>query len=356
MSAVLHDNPLVAGFDISINGSPITVEAHAHVVSITVEDDAEWPSMFTLELAATIEQDDPLIWVDNDLFAIGGAIEIKLGYGDAPESVFAGEITGLEPEFAFNRLPSLLVRGYDRRHRLTRGRKTRSFVQQKDSDIASQIAGEAGLSVSATDSQVTHDYVLQADQSDMEFLKERARRIHYEIAIEDKNLLFRPIAFDKSEALTMSGDGDLLEFYPRLVSAYQLSEVAVRGWSPKDKKEIVGQAKKGDEPSTMGGDKSGPATADAAFGTASGLIGDLPVMSQAEADQMAKARYNYAALTFIHGDGVCYGRADLRSGKVVKIEGVGKRFSGNYFITSAQHRYTPQRGYYTYFNVRRNAS
>jgi phage protein D len=356
MSASQHDNPLVAGFDISVNGSPINVEAHAHVVSITVEDDAEWPSMFTVELATTIEQDDPLVWVDNDLFAIGGAIEIKLGYADAPKPVFAGEITGLEPEFSFNRLPSLVVRGYDRRHRLTRGRKTRSFVQQKDSDIASQIAGEAGLSVSATDSEVTHDYVLQANQSDMEFLQERARRIHYEIAIEDTTLHFRPVAFDQSEALTMSCDDDLLEFYPRLVSAFQLSEVAVRSWSPKDKKEIVGQAKKGDELSTMGGDKSGPATVESAFGASAGLIGDRPVMSQAEADQVAKARYNHAALAFLNGEGICYGRADLRGGKVIKIEGVGKRFSGNYLVTSAQHRYTPQRGYYTYFNVRRNAS
>lgn len=352
-----HENPLVAGFDISVNGSPITVEAHAHVVSITVEDDAEWPSMFTVELATTIEQHDPLVWVDNDLFAIGGAVEIKLGYADPPEAVFAGEITGLEPEFSLNRLPALIVRGYDRRHRLTRGRKTRSFVQQKDSDIASQIAGEAGLSVSATDSEVTHDYVLQANQSDMEFLQERARRIHYEIAIEDTTLHFRPVAFDQSESLTMSSDGDLLEFYPRLVSAFQLSEVAVRSWSPKDKKEIVGQAKKGDEPSTMGGNKSGPATVESAFGvSAAGLIGDRPVMSQAEADQVAKARYNNAALTFVHGEGVCYGRADLRGGKVIKIEGVGQRFSGNYLVTSAQHRYSPQRGYYTYFNVRRNAS
>ena len=356
MATTQHDNPLVASFDISVNGSPITVEAHTHVVAITVEDDAEWPSMFTVELATTIEQDDPLVWVDNDLFAIGGAIEIKLGYADAPEPVFAGEITGLEPEFSFNRLPSLVVRGYDRRHRLTRGRKTRSFVQQKDSDIASQIAGEAGLSVNVIDSQVTHDYVLQANQSDMEFLQERARRIQYEVAIEDTTLHFRPVAFDKGESLTMSSDDDLLEFYPRLTSAFQLSEVAVRSWSPKDKKEIIGQAKKGDEPSTMGGNKRGPATVEGAFGVSAGLIGDRPVMSQAEADQVAKARYNDAALTFVHGDGICYGRADLRGGKVIKIEGVGARFSGNYLVTSARHRYTPQRGYYTYFNVRRNAS
>lgn len=350
-----YDNPLVPGFDISVNGSPLPVEVHSHVISVTVEDDAEWPSMFTMELASTIDQDDPLAWVNDERFAVGGAVEVKLGYAESLETAFSGEITGLEPEFCFDRMPTLVVRGYDLRHRLTRGRKTRSFVQQKDSDIASQIAGEAGLSADVADSGVTHEYVLQASQSDMEFLRERAQLIHYEIAIDDKKLLFRPVPFDQGEALTLSVEAGLLEFYPRLTSAFPLTELSVRGWSVKDKKEIVGQAKKGDEASTMGGEQSGAAVVESAFGAAAGLIADHPVMSQAEADQVAKARFNSAGLTLIEGVGVCYGRADLRGGKVIKIEGVGTRFSGNYLVTAARHSYTP-RGYYTHFDVRRNAT
>lgn len=356
MAEPRYDSPLVPHFDVSLNGSPISVEVQTHVVALSVEDDAEWPSMFTMEIVSSIDQEDPLAWVNDETFAVGAAVEVKLGYADSLAVVFAGEITGLEPEFSFNKMPRLVVRGYDRRHRLTRGRKTRSFVQQKDSDIASQIAGEAGLSVEAVDSDVTHDYVLQANQSDMEFLQERARRIHYEIAIDDKTLKFRPVPFDQGEALTLSAEsGGLLEFYPRLTSAFPVTEVKVRGWSAMDKKEIVGQSKTGDEPSKMGGDKSGAAVVEGAFGAAAGLIADHPVMSQAEADQVAKARYNSAGLTLIEGSGVCFGTADVRGGKVIKIDGVGKHFSGNYFVTAARHTYTP-RGYYTHFDVRRNAS
>jgi phage protein D len=356
MAEPQYDSPLVPAFDLSVNGSPLSVEIQSHVVSLTVEDDAEWPSMFTMEVASSIDQDDPLAWVNDETFAVGGAVEVKLGYADDLAVAFVGEITGLEPEFSFNKMPTLVVRGYDRRHRLTRGRKTRSFVQQKDSDIASQIASEAGLSADATDSGVTHDYVLQANRSDMEFLRERARRIHYEVAIDDKTLKFRPVPFDQGEALTLSFEsGALLEFHPRLTSAFPVTELKVRGWSPKDKKEIVGQAKKGDEPSTMGGEKSGAAVVESAFGAAAGLIADHPVMSQAEADQVAKARYNSAGLTLIEGSGVCHGIPDVRGGKVVKIDGVGTRFSGNYLVTAARHVYSP-RGYYTHFDVRRNAS
>ena len=149
------------------------------------------------------------------------------------------------------------MRGYDRSHRLHKGRKTRTFLQQKDSEIAEQIAGEVGLTGEVVDSKVTHDYVLQANQSDMDFLQERARRLQYEVVVEDKTLHFRPVGNAESELLTITLDDDLLEFSPRLSAMRQVSEVAVRGWDPKEKKEIVGQAKIGDEVSTMGGNTSG---------------------------------------------------------------------------------------------------
>src|SRR5262249_14720041 len=216
----------------------------------------------------------------------GMGVEFRWGYGEDVERWMSGEITALEPEFVFNRLPSLMARGYDRRHRLQRGRKTRTFVQQKDSDIASQIAGEAGLTAQAEDSGTVHDYVLQANQTDLEFLRERAGRIQYEVALEDKTLLFRPVANAQSEVLTLTMDDDLLEFYPRLSSAGQVSEVMVRSWSPKDKKELFGQAKAGDEVSTMGGQESGAAIVEGAFSSAVELLSASPVASQAEADQL----------------------------------------------------------------------
>jgi phage protein D len=356
MPAAKPESPLVPDFEIIINGSPLPVEAEAHVIGVMVDDDAGLPGMFTLELAGSDAQEEEMPWVDEELFAVGNVVEVKMGYVDDLEPLIIGEITGLEPEFTFSRLPSLTVRGYDRRHRLHRGRKTRAFVQQKDSDIAAQIASEVGLTTQVADSQVVHNYVLQANQTDLEFVQERARRIQYEVMVEDRTFFFRPVSNADSENLTLTMDDDLLEFYPRLSSVRQVSEVTVRGWNPKDKKEIVGQAKRGDEVSTMSGQHSGAALIESAFGPATGMLSDRPVMTQAEADQLAKARFNNVALALISGEGVCWGRTDLRPGKVIKIDGVGKRFSGRYYVTAVIHRYTPQRGYHTHFTVQRNAS
>lgn len=343
------------GFTVSVDGSDLPLEASLRVGVVRVDEDATLPGMFTMELDGG-DAEDEFSWIDGDLFAIGGAVEIKMGYGDALEKLISGEITGLEPSFTRGNRPRLIVRGYDRRHRLLRGRKTRSFVQQKDSDIASTVASEAGLTAEATDSQVVHEYILQANQTDMEFLQERARLIRYELTVEDKTLHFRPVQNDQGEVLTVSPDDDLLEFHPRLSTMGQLTEVKVRGWSPEDKKELEGQAADGDEVSTMGGQDTGAALAASVFGDAPRLITDAPVRTQAEADQLAKAGFNRALLELIAGDGVCNGRTDLRPGTVIKLDGLGTRFSGQYYVKSTSHCYTQRYAYQTRFVVWRNAS
>jgi phage protein D len=351
------DGPPVADIDVLINGTPVSAAVLSYVADVVVDDSVEVPSMFSFVMTTSDAQEQGTPWVDNeDLFAVGNVVEIKMGDAGNLTSLITGEITALEPEFVTSRRPLLTVRGYDRRHRLQRGRKTRTFVQKTDSDIATQIGGEAGLSVQATDSSISLDYVLQANQTDWEFLCERARLIRYEVVVDDKTLFFQPVGNDQAELLTLDMENDLLEFYPRLSSVGQATEVKVQSWSVKDKKAVLGDSKAGDEVSTMGGQSSGAAIAQSAFGDAINVVSDQPVGAQAEADQIARARFNALALELVTGDGLCRGRTDLRAGTVIKIDGIGQRFGGPYYVISSIHRYSPAHGYVTEFTVRRNAS
>ncbi len=347
---------LAPQFGIRINGSDLPFKAMTDVISVTVHQDVAAPGMFALRLITWDITAIKITWADDELFAVGNEVEIQMGYVDDLHILMVGEITGLEPEFFASEVPLLTVRGYDRRHRLLRGRKTRSFTQVKDSDLASQIAVRAGLSAQATDTGVTLDYVLQHNQTDLEFLQDRAQRIGYEVVVEDKTLQFRPRQHAGSEVLTLNREGDLIEFYPRLTTLNQVDAVAVRSWNPRDKQAIVGQAASGDESTRMGGSTVGPAAAAAAFGSTESASVDRPVFSQAEADQMARGRFDELALAYITGEGSCIGRTDLRAGTLIGIEGLGRRFSGSYYVTSTTHTYTPQRGYRTGFTVRRNAT
>jgi len=348
--------PLVPQVDVLINGAPVSDSVLRYVEDVVVDDSVELPSMFSFAMTSSDAQGQDAPWIDDSLFSVGSVVEIKMGTDKSVTSMIIGEITALQPEFTVSRLPLLRVEGFDRRHRLQRGRKTRTFLNKKDSDIASQIGGEAGLSVNATDSSTTLDYVLQANQTDWEFLCERARLIRYEVVVQDKTLFFQPVGNADSEVLTLDIRQDLLEFYPRLSSAGLATNVKLQSWSVKDKAAVLGNSAAGDEVSTMGGQSSGAAIVQAAFGDAIDIVSDRPVSAQAEADQIAKARFNELVLGLITGEGLARGRTDLRAGKVIKIVGIGNRFGGQYYVTSAIHRYSPASGYVTEFAVRRNAS
>jgi Bacteriophage probable baseplate hub protein len=341
---------------VRINGADLPPRAAADVVAVAVCQDVAAASMFELRLINRDMAKLKFTWSDDPLFAEGSEVEILMGYAGKLASVMNGEITGLEPEFDAGEVPMLTVRGHDRRHRLLRGRKTRSFTQIKDSDVASQVAQEAGLTAETEDTQVTLDYVLQHNQTDWEFLEGRARRLGFEVVVEGKSLKFRPHQNDGSAALTLSRDADLIEFRPRLSTIGLVGEVVVQGWSPKDKEAISGKASAGDEGTVMGGSKGGPKAADDAFDAAVGTLADRPVFSQAEAQQIARGRLREMALAYVTGEGVAVGRTDLKAGTVIKIEGCGKRFSGLYYLASTRHVYTPQRGYRTELGVRRNAT
>lgn len=347
---------LAPTFDILTNGQRLTQRDRAYLVDLEVDVSVAIPSMFALVMGAADTQEEDVPWLDEDMFAIGRSVEVKLGYESELASMIKGEITGLEPEFSAARRPALRVRGYDRRHRLMRGLQTRTFVKMKDSDIAQQIAGEANLRPDVADTKIIHDYLFQGNQTNMDFLQERARSIQYELIVDDKTLRFRPVANKEREAVTLTMEHDLLEFYPRLTSFQQVSSVTVRGWNPKEKREIVGRAGGGDEESRMGGDRSDISTAPTAFGQQVTMVADRPVLTQEEADQLAKSRFKSLGLCLIAGDGVCWGRTDLVPGTVIKVEGVGKRFGGQYYVTSVVHRYSPQQGYHTHFEFQRNAS
>lgn len=347
---------LAPEFSVKVNGSPLPNDALADMISLSVLEDVDAASMFSVTLSGWDSVQMKAKWIDDPLFREGNPVEIGFGYQDKTPALMTGEITGIEPEFLLAGAPTLTLRGHDRRHRLMRARRTRSFTNCKDSDIASRLASEAGLRPDVQDSKVSLPYVLQHNQTDLEFLMTRALRIGYEVVVQDRTLLFRPRKADESPVLTLHREVELLEFRPRLSTLGQVPEFEVRGWSAKDKKEIVGRASVGDESKLMDGSNSGPSAVRRAFDTGATARVTQPVQNQEEADQLATRGFVEMALRYVRAEGLCIGEPRLKAGTVVKIEGLGERFSGLYYITSTEHRFAKRKGYRTAFSARRNAT
>ena len=347
---------LVPDLDIRVNGTRLPANAQDDIQSVSVVEDLNALSMFTVVLYNWDQEKLAVSWSDAKLFAIGADVKISLGTVDDVHPVMTGEITSLEPAFTADEPPTLTVRGYDHRHRLARSQKTRTFARMKDSAIASQVAMAGGLRAKVVDTKITHEYVVQHNQTDLEFLRKRARLIGYEVYVRDKVLYFQPPQHAKPAAATLRIGEEITEFTPRLQTLNQVGELSVRGWDMTAKKVLVGKAAAGSESTLMGGKSSGPARTKKAFGKADAISVDVPVPTKAQADGMARQRFDEHALTYIQGEVECAGNPQLQAGTVVKIQGAGDTFSGAYYITSVTHSVNPGAGYRTRLEVRRNAT
>lgn len=338
---------------VRVNGSALPPAAEADLRSVTVQEDLQVLSMFTLELHNWDDEQLRVSWSDSPLFAIGNEVEIWLGYVGDMHKVMLAEITSLEPMFTAGQPPLLTVRGYDHRHRLARGRKTRTFAQMKDSAIAGQIAREAGLRAQVDATGVTLSYVIQSNQSDWDFLRRRASLIGYEIYVRDKVLYFRSPQITQPPADKLSLGDDITEFSPRLSSLAQAATVTVRGWDVKEKKAVLASVR---TTPGLGGPELGSSVARGAFGASTTAVLGQPVRNLPEADPIAKGQFSAGSLGYVEGEVVAYGQPQLHAGTVVDIAGAGQKFSGRYYVTSVTHTLTSGHGYQTSFTVQRNAT
>ncbi|HEX8242479.1 MAG TPA: hypothetical protein VF541_03240 [Longimicrobium sp.] len=338
---------------IAVDGSELPAEVALSLVALRVEESLDAAGMFAITLAnADLDSTKPK-WSDDDRFRVGGKVEIKMGPLGQQELLMVGEITGLEPAWT-GRRSLFTVRGYDRLHRLRRGRKTRSFLEVKDSQVAQQIAGELGLQAEVEDSGEVHPYLFQNNQTNVDFLLMRARAVGFELQVDDRTLFFRKRRYDRGKVVSLEWGKELESFHPVLTSVPQAQKVVVRGWDRKNKEALVGTASAGDISNLMQGSALGAKDAQT-FGDAEVRVVDQPVASAAEAEQMAKGILEGIALTYVTGEGTTVGNPAIRAGTVIELTELGKRFSGLYYVTATQH-VRDSLGFRTHFTVRRNAA
>src|SRR5918911_4343135 len=342
-------------FKVLVGGSELPDEAALDILELRVSDYVEGAGSFTVTFNNWNSQTQEFKYIDGDLLVEGAKVEVKVGFVDDEKSLMQGEVTALEPEFAANAAPVLKIHGYDMLHRFRRGRNTRTFTNMTDSHIAGKVADALGLRLNADETDIQYEYVLQNNLTDIDFLLARARRIGYEVTVKDKTLNFLKKQNNKDKLVSLDFGLTLTSFFPRLNTLGQVGEVVVQGWNPKTKEAISGKAQPGDENSKMGGSKLGASISKEAFFKATAFVVNRPVFTEGEAAQIAKGKFNEMAVDFITGEGTAIGNTSIRAGEVIELKGLGKRFSGLYYITSSTHTVGP-RGYRTGFTVGRNAT
>jgi phage protein D/phage baseplate assembly protein gpV len=335
---------------IKVDGTFLNDTIMDKLEGIDVEMSLGMPDMFTIRF----HDDTKFTLIDGTTLDIGKEIEIEVGdsYNNSLQIIMKGEITALEPIYKDDLTVSLVVRGYDKTHRLSRMTPTRSFTNVTDSDIVSTIASDYGLASDITTTSFVHPSVIQAGMSDQQFLELIAERNGFAMLLHDSKITMKSLAnMAPSSVATLRWGLEMLEFHPKISLVQQASKVIVRGWNVSTKQAIVGEA------STVA-NKS----AEIGFGNpitkTNGLFGsnrELRVFRHAVEDQTQATRLATAILESlsnqaITAEGIALGNSALKAGKKITIDKCGTKFNGTYILSSVLHSFTHE-GYVTHFKV-----
>jgi len=329
----MAEDKLAIKYEITIGGTTLT-QADADALQMaSVEDHVDMVAMATVRVGGAADHPS---WS----FKIGDEVEVKVD----GESLFSGEVIAMEPGFQVEGNTTMTLRAMDKTHRLGRGKKTRFWNDKKDSDVAQEVGGESGLSVDVDDTSDVLPYILQRNESNIAFLKRLAARNNFQLRVDGKKLAFKKASFQGSGASVEMGK-TLRSMRMSFNSTDQVQKVVVRGWDPATKQEIVGTATSGDVTAIGGGEVG--AQSSSIFGDSTAYITDVPVNSQAMANQIAKAEMERHARQFCRGSCSVRGDAKIKAGSMLDMSGLPQGQNGSFYVVASRHIISVRTGYTT---------
>lgn len=340
---------------IEVGGSALPGDVMASLDTVLVENALNLPDTF---VASFVDPKGSLV----ERFAahFGEPVRISVTHANEPGAVaiMQGELTAVEVDFDPTGTKTV-ARGMDPSYRLQAGRKTKAWPNVTASEVATTIAHEAGLEVGTVDTTTTtYEHLVQANTTDLEFLKRLAAENDRTVVVADAKLHFRrqPDADQAPGAgrltapdplrLVLHGD-HVRSLHATVRSAGQVKEVLVRGWDPKTKQVVVGSASARTSAAVAG---TGPAELAERAGGATHVSVTTPFGQASEATAAAQDLADHLGSTFTEIEGSIEGHPGLSAGETVNISNFGGPVDGKFKVSSVVHR-LDRRGYETSFVV-----
>jgi len=297
---------------------------------------------------------DKMLYVDGQILDFGKKIEVSVGPDSAQRKVFDGVISAIELVFGDSEPPNVVVFAEDSLMRFRMTRRMRTYTNVTDADIADQLAHEHGLETDLTVDGPRYDVVQQVNQSDLAFLRERARLIQGELWCTGRTLHFSSRPRRKGTRLTLVHGNELVTARVMADLAHQRSEVTVTGYDASAKDVIDERAGADVIAAEISGGRTGPEIVEKALGASSSIRVREAALTGAEAHAWAKAEMLRRARGFVTLSGVTHGSPDMVVGSILRIELIGAPFQGDgYYVTRICHTFDQVQGLRTRFEAER---
>jgi hypothetical protein len=290
------------------------------------------------------------MYFDRKKLDFGKPMQIKIDQ----DKIFDGRISAIEANFGEARPPEIAVLLEDRFQDLRMTQRTRTFADVSDSDVMNRIASDYGLQPNIDVSGPSYKVLAQVNQSDLSFLRERARAIDAEIWLDDKTLHCQSRTKRNNGTVKVNYGGELREVTVTADLAGQRTSVKVNGWDISGKSAMTYEANDQVISGELGSDSSGISILKSAFGDRKEALAHTVPLSSREAQTEAEAVMRMTARRFVIAHGITQADAKLRVGTYIDMQGLGPLFSGKYYLCHVKHVFEGTQGFVTEFSAERS--
>jgi phage protein D len=283
------------------------------------------------------------LYFDRSLLDFGKRVVIKFSSG----IVIDGVITAISANYPGNTPPELSIIVDDRYRDLRLVTRTRTFDNVTDSDIARKIANDHGLTLTVDLRGPIYKSVAQLNQSDLAFLRTRARLCDAELRLQGQQLYVKSRANSGSEALSLAFGQSLTSFSVTADTASQPTKVTATAWDVANKAAANVTVTDSILGSQLRGGTSGAKVVTLAFGE---RAVNAP-LSPLDPHVLAESAFRTEAQRFLVGHGSALGDARVAVGAMIRLTGLGTLFTGLYYVSEVNHSFDSQTGATTRFTV-----
>lgn len=293
-----------------------------------------------------IRLDNSKLELTNDkLWSEGTEISITMGTSETGlEDI--GNYLIQKPSFEFSSKdnPIITILGVGEIGKMVMsGEKRRKFKEVTDSDIARKIANEYGFETEIEETEDVYPEVVQVNQTDADFLRERAKLYGYRTYVHNGVLHFHPLRFNNSDIRFIYNSGEesnvrnaefKINTYRKAVQVRKtqinpITEELIEATSDPDIRNEISKRLNEEENIDMNYDDL------TSQNRAKFLVNSGHSQQQEEVNRQVQAAAQESRWV-VDGSVETFGVESITAGEMVEIAGV-ERFDGLYYIPSCIH-------------------
>lgn len=294
------------------------------------------------------------LYLDGSTLDFGKALDVSIGPDHDARTIFRGFVSALEAKFQEEQEPEVVVFAEDQFMKLRMTRRSKTYANVTDAQIAQAIADEHGFNADVDADGPTYDVVQQWNVSDLAFLRQRARLIQAELWLQGNTLHFKAREKRTGTELTLVQGNHILRLEARADLAHQRTNVKVSGYDAQARDMIDEEAGSEAIDAEVADGRTGISILERAFGErVSYRVREAP-LAAGEAAAWARAEMLRRARGFVQVAGTTRGTPDMIVGSRLTLERAGRPFNGaGYYVTRVRHTYDLTDGHRTHFAAER---